>query len=179
MEPYYIKHQHQETPNHSKRSFANCYWLHTRYKHSTLHEKIKILPMDTHLKLHATQVKQLTQIQTHLLHHLNSNSDPPTNMKATIFYNNEHTNIIISKPDITLEECRENLKHIHTTISSQYFNSKKNSKVTRLHPMTFNHQNKLTTCYAYKTGTIQSQQITTQDCFYSDPLCPINNRQDS
>ena len=34
-EPYHIKHQHQETANHSKHSFANCYWLHMRYKHST------------------------------------------------------------------------------------------------------------------------------------------------
>ena len=41
-------------------------------------------------------------------------------MKATTFYNNEHTNIIIRKPDITPEECRENLKDIYTTITSQY-----------------------------------------------------------
>ena len=35
MEPHHIKHQHQETANHLEHSFANCYWLHTRYKHST------------------------------------------------------------------------------------------------------------------------------------------------
>ena len=35
MEPYHIEHQHQETANHLKHSFANRYWLHTRYKHST------------------------------------------------------------------------------------------------------------------------------------------------
>ena len=56
------------------------------------------------------------------------------NMKATTFHNNEHTNIIISKPDITTEECRKNLKHIHTTITSQYFSSKKNKKVTNTTP---------------------------------------------
>ena len=72
--------------------------------------------MDTHLKLHDIQLKQLTQTQTHPLHNLNAYLDLPRNMKATIFHNNEHTNIIISKP----EECRENLKHIHTTITSQY-----------------------------------------------------------
>ena len=37
-------------------------------------------------------------------------------MKATIFRNTERTNIIISNPNITTEECRENLKHIYTTI---------------------------------------------------------------
>ena len=72
--------------------------------------------MDTHLKLHATQLKQLNQTQTHPLHDLNEYSDPPRKMKATIFHNNEHTNIIISKSDITPEKCRENLKYIHTII---------------------------------------------------------------
>ena len=83
--------------------------------------------MDTHLKLHATQLKQVTQTQTHPSHDLNAYINPPRNMKATIFHNNGHTNIIISKLDITPEECRENLKHIHTTITSQYLNSRKNN----------------------------------------------------
>ena len=37
-------------------------------------------------------------------------------MKTTVFYNNEHTNIIISEPDITPDEYRKNLKHIHIII---------------------------------------------------------------
>ena len=81
--------------------------------------------MDTHLKLYAAQLKQLTQTQTYPLHDFNAHSDPPKNMKATIFHNNKHTNIIISEADITTEECRENLKHIHTTITSQYLSSRK------------------------------------------------------
>ena len=55
-------------------------------------------------------------------------------MKATIFNNNEYTNIIFSKPDITPEKCKENLKHIHTTITSQYLSSRKNNKVTNTTP---------------------------------------------
>ena len=86
--------------------------------------------MDTHLKLLATQLKQLTQTQKHSLRNLNAHSDPPRNMKAIIFYNNKRINIIISKLNITPEECRENIKHIHTTITSQYFSSRKNNKVT-------------------------------------------------
>ena len=74
--------------------------------------------MDTHLKLHATQLKQPTLTQTHPLYELNAYSDPPRNMKVTIFHNNEHTNIIISDPNITTEESRENLKHIYTAITS-------------------------------------------------------------
>ena len=79
-----------------------------------LHDKTKVLSMDIHLKFHATQLKQLTQ--THPLHDLNAHSDLPRNMKAIIFHNNQHTNIIISEPDTTPEEGRENLKHIYTTI---------------------------------------------------------------
>ena len=59
--------------------------------------------------------KQVTQTQTHLLHNLNAYSHPPRNIKATIF---NSTNINISEPDITPEKCRENLKHIHTTIAT-------------------------------------------------------------
>ena len=90
--------------------------------------------METHLKVHATQLKQLTQTQTNLLHHLNVHSDPPRNMKATIYHSNEHTNIIIiSKLHITVEKCRENLKRIQTIITSQYLSSRKN-KVTNTTP---------------------------------------------
>ena len=90
--------------------------------------------MNAHLKLHATQLKRLTQTQTHPLHDLNVYSNPPRNMKAAIFHNNEHTNIIISKSDITHDECIENFKYIHTIITLQYFSSRKNNKVTNTTP---------------------------------------------
>ena len=90
-----------------------------------LHDETNVLSIDTHLKFHATQLKQLTQTQTYPLHDLNACFYPPRNIKATIFHNNEHTNIIISDPDIIPEECKENLKHIHSTITSQYLRSRK------------------------------------------------------
>ena len=83
-----------------------------------LHDKTKILPMDTNLKFHATQLKQFTQAQTHILQDLNACSDPPRNMKITIFHNHEHPNTIILEPNKTLEECREKLKHIQTIIQT-------------------------------------------------------------
>ena len=73
-----------------------------------------------HFKLHTNQFKQLTQTQTHILHDFNAHSNPPRNMKATISYRNDHTDIIISDPDIKPVECKEKLKHIHITITSQY-----------------------------------------------------------
>ena len=105
--------------------------------------------MDTHLKLHATQLKQLTQTQTHSLHDLNAYLNLPRNMKATIFHNNEHTNIIISKPDITSEKCRENLKHIHTTITSQYLSSTKNNQLTNTTPYNIHSLKQTLPCHMH------------------------------
>ena len=99
-----------------------------------LHDETKFLSMNTQLTLHATQLKQLTQTQTHPLHDLNAYLNWLRNIEATILHNNEHTNIIISEPDITPEECRESLKHIHTTITSQYLSFRKNNKVTNTTP---------------------------------------------
>ena len=134
MEPYLIKRQHLETANHSNtalRIATGC----TRYSNTQyLHDKTKVLPMNTHLKLHAIEPKQLTQTQTHPLHDLNAYFNPPRNMKAAIFHNNENTNTIISKPDITSQECRENFKQIYTAITSQYLSSTKNNKVTKNTP---------------------------------------------
>ena len=42
--------------------------------------------------------------------------------------------MIIAKPDIRPEECRENLKHIHTTITSKYLSCRKNKRVTNTTP---------------------------------------------
>ena len=128
MEPYHIKHPNikklQTIQNTALQIFTGCPQdMNTQH----LHDETKVLPMDTHLKLYATQLKQLTQTQTHPLHDLNAYSDLPKNMKATIFHDNEHTSTIISEPDITPEECRENAKHIHTTITSQYLSSRKNN----------------------------------------------------
>ena len=67
------------------------------------------------------------------MHHskrVNVYSDLSRNMKATIFHNNEHTNIIISELDITPEKCEENHKHIYTTIIAQYLSCKRNNKLT-------------------------------------------------
>ena len=102
-------------------------------------------------------------------------------MKATIFHNNEHTNMIISKPDITPEECRENLKHIHTTITSQYLSFRKNNKVTNITPydihlseQTFprHMRTKLAQLRSNKSPLFQSYLHTVNPETYT-PQCPI------
>ena len=175
MELYHIKHQHQETANRSEHSFANCYWLHTRYKHS-IPTRQNQSPSNGHPSQTSChfKLKQLTQTKTHSLHDLNAYSDPPRNTKTTIFHNNDHNNIIILKPNITFEECRGYLKHTHTTTTttSQYFSSRKNSKVTNTTPNDLHSSEQtLPPSYAYKTGITQSQQIITlaKLLTYSEP----------
>ena len=111
--------------------FESLLVAHSNTQH--LHDETKVFPTDTHLKLHAIQLKQLTQTQTHPLHDFNAYLNPPRSIKATIFYNSEHTNIIILKPDITSKECKKN-SYIHTTITSQYLSSEKSNKVTDTTP---------------------------------------------
>ena len=107
---YYIKNPQKKVQNTAFGIATGC----TQDKCiQYLQDKTKVLLMNTYLKLHAIKLKQLTQTQVHFLHDLNAYSDPLKNMKATIFHNNEHTNITISEPDITLEECVENLKQTH------------------------------------------------------------------
>ena len=159
MEPYHIKHQHQQSANHSEHSFAHCPTPDTNTQHP--HNKTKVLLMGIYLKPQATQLTQLTQTQKHSLHYLNAHSDPSKNIKAKIFYNNECTNIIILDPDRTTEECKEKLKHIYTTITSQYSVPEKITKSLTTHPMTSFFKTSINFSHMIKAGTVQNQQITT------------------
>ena len=110
MEPY-----RQETANQLEHSFMHCHWLHARHKYSTSTRRNQGPLNGRTSQTLCYSTKRLTQTQTYPLHNLNKSSDPPRNMKATIFHINEHTKIINSK--LTPEEYRENLKHIYTTIT--------------------------------------------------------------
>ena len=107
-----------------------------------LYDETKVLLMDTYLKLPVTQLKQLTHTQIHPLHDLDANSDPPRNIKATIFHNNEHTNIVISEPDITPENVEKTLNIFTLTSPHNISVLEKTKKLLTTHLMTFLHQNK-------------------------------------
>ena len=103
-------------------------------------------------------------------------------MKATIFHNNEHTNIIISEADITLEECKKNFKHIHITITSQYLSFRKNNKVTNTTPYDIHSSVQTLPCHmhtilvqlkANKSPLLQSYLHTVNPETYTPqwPLC--------
>ena len=116
--------------------------------------------MDIHLKLYATQLKQPSQTQTHPLHDLNAYLNPPRNMEAAIFHNNEHTKIIISEPDITPGKCREVTDTTPYDIHSL-------EQILPLHMRT-----KLAQIRANKSPFLQSYLYTNNPETYP-PLCPL------
>ena len=60
-----------------------------RHKYSRPARQNSVLPMGTHLKLHATHLKQMTQAQTHFLHYLNAHLDQQIN-KMTFKYKKKY-----------------------------------------------------------------------------------------
>ena len=75
--------------------------------------------------------------QTHPLHDLNAHSDPPRNMKATIFYKNKHTNFIISDPGITPEECKKTSNTFTLPSCHNTSVAKKITMLLTIYPMIF------------------------------------------
>ena len=62
-----------------------------------LYKERKILPLKEHLKLHATRYIHKCQHNTHPLHKLTQQIDPPRDMKRTIFQpNNTYTSLQLS-----------------------------------------------------------------------------------
>ena len=108
----------------------------------------------------------------------NAYLNPPTNMKATIFHNNKHINIIISKPDITPEECRENIKHTYITYITSDLEKNKviNTTPYEIHSteQTLTHHmcTKLAQLRANKSPLLQSYLHTVNPETYM-PQCPL------
>ena len=107
-------------------------------------------------------------------------------MKASIFHNNEYTNIVMSEPNIIPEECRENLKHIHTL---QYLSTRKNNKITNTTSHNIYSSEQTLPCYmhtklaqlrASKLPLLQSCPHTVNPKTYMPqwPLC-LSNTQES
>ena len=82
-----------------------------------LHIETKILPLSNHLKLHASQLRQKSQLPTNPLHNLLPQPAGLREMKATIFDNWSSKTITIKNDNNiapTTELITQNLKTIHT-----------------------------------------------------------------
>ena len=77
---HHLIHLPQQTPKNPKRSLENNHWLHPRHQH--LHSETKILPLQNHLKLHASQLTQKASHPTHPLHPLTTQEAHPRYKKT-------------------------------------------------------------------------------------------------
>ena len=82
-----------------------------------LHIETKVLPLANHLKLHASQLRQKSQLSTHPPHNLLPQPAGLREMKETIFDNWSGTTTTIKNNNnnaLTKELITQNVKTIHT-----------------------------------------------------------------
>src|SRR5688572_17189560 len=113
----------QTTQNSALRVVTGC-TPDTNIQH--LYKETKTLPLSNHLKLHASQLRQKSQLPTHPLHYLIKQSQCPRKKKETIFDDWGKKTISITNRNTippTPETISQNLKIIHTTIVDECLKS--------------------------------------------------------
>ena len=90
----------QTIQNSALRTIAGC-TLDTNTNH--LHTETKILPIDIHMKLHGSQLKQQALDPEHTLHLLTTQELPARLKKQTIFHNNNCNTTNIDTPPDTIK----------------------------------------------------------------------------
>ena len=95
-----------------------------------LHEESNILPLQQHLKLHASQLRQKAQLTEHTLHHMTTQTRSLRQQKPTTFDNNQYTTNMDTPPQNTTgETIKTNMKTIHTQIVQNYLQDIQPNKV--------------------------------------------------
>ena len=136
MVAYGIPDQHQQTASHAERSSKS---LHsTGCTHDTniqhLHDETNILPIQKHLQLHASQIRQKAQYPSHPLYKYTTHKNSQRLMKPTTFNNSRYTTTIPTDPcTVTTADIKANMRDIHTTIVSQHLAARDNNKILRTH----------------------------------------------
>ena len=92
-----------------------------------LHDETNILPIQKHLKLHASQVRQKAKYPSH--------NTTQRLMNPTTFNNSRYTTNIPTDPcTVTTANIKANMRGIHTSIVSQHLTARDNNKILRAHP---------------------------------------------
>ena len=96
-----------------------------------LHNETNILPLNAHLKLHSSQLRQKIQHPTHPLHKFTVLTENERHKKQTIFDNNNNYTVNINmKSDLICEDLiQSNLKLIHSHIVSKHLSQRPPNKV--------------------------------------------------
>jgi hypothetical protein len=149
-----------------------------------LHEETKVLPIQQHLILHASQLRQKSQLASHPLNKLTNPTKPKRLLKPTIFNNVDYTLNHDVLPNIANTEIiKNNMTRIHSEIVTNYLDNRKSkNKVLNAHPPEIN-KSELT--LSRKTRRRLAQLRTGKSPFlfsylhvidksnYPSPLCPL------
>ena len=102
-----------------------------------LHNETLVLPLQNHLQLQASQIRQKSQNPSHPLHKLIQLENPKRQIKASIFQpNNSYTHIIQTDPaTVTPENIKQNLKTIHTAIVQKHLADRLPNKILNEKPI--------------------------------------------
>ena len=126
----------QTIQNSALRTITGC-TLDTNTHH--LHTETKILPIDTHMKLHGSQLRQQAQDPEHTLHLLIMQEPPATLKKQTIFHSNNYTtNIDTPSGTTTQETIKTNTAQIHTQIVTNHMQTIPHNKILNRTPPEIN-----------------------------------------
>ena len=123
----------QVTQNQGLRIATGC-TSDTNINH--IHDETKILPIEKHLRLHSSQLRQKASHPDHPLHSLTTQPQPPRLKKKTIFNNNQYTLNIDPDPTHAIDEntIKRNMKTIHTTIVQDHLSNRPINKLLNRPP---------------------------------------------
>ena len=101
-----------------------------------IHDETKILPIEKHLRLRSSQLRQKASHPDHPLHRLTTQPQPPQLKKKTIFNNNQYTLNIDPDPTLAIDEntIKRKMKTIHTTIVQDHLNNRPINKLLNRPP---------------------------------------------
>ena len=101
-----------------------------------INDETKILPIEKHLRLHSSLLRQKASHPDHPLHRLTTQPQPPRLKKKTIFNNNQYTLNIDPDPTLAIDEntIKRNMKTIHTTIVQDHLNNRPINKLLNRPP---------------------------------------------
>jgi len=147
-----------------------------------LHQETKILPIQSHLKLHASNYRQKTNLNTHPNHALTNKPPPPRNMKTTIFHDTAN---LLSHPNPnhnTPDTIAANIKANHSLAVQQYLNTLPPNKLTN-QPYLNPHPSELTLprhrrCLLRQLRTdkspfLRAHKHSQYPTICPSPLCPL------
>ena len=150
-----------------------------------LHDETLILPVSTHLQLHASQIRQKAQHPTHPLHALTKKTTPRLK-KQTAFNNNRYTTHIKTLKHTSMSNIKHNLKRIHTTTVTNYLNNRKMNKLLHTTAPTINtteatlskaHRRTLAQLRTNKSPFLHSYLYKVDASNTPSPLCPLCTTQ--